>query len=489
MELNDIVRSLENKSILVTGSTGFLAKIFIEKVLRVQPNVKKLFLLIRATDINSAKQRLHDEVIEKELFRVLREKCGGDLNSFILEKVVPLPGDVLYENLGIQNREMMDDMWKTINIIVNVAANTKFDERYDVALDVNTFGSKNVLDFAKKCVKLEMLLHVSTAYVCGEKSGVILENHLKMGEALNVKFGLDIQQEKMHLTEALNELKSLNATEAEKRLAMKELGMKRARLYGWPNTYVFTKAMGEMIMGELRGNLPLVVVRPTVVTCTYKEPFPGWIEGTRHIDILTVGYGKGKLTCFLTDPTLVLDVIPADMVVNAMIVAMVTHANQTSQFIYHVASSLRNPFNPNVLTDYVFNYFSKNPVISKDGKPIKVKRPIILTSMDTFVTHMTVHYILPLKVFEFLNLLCCNYSRQWCTVTNMKISLVMSLAELYAPYIFFKGIFDDHNTERLRIATSTREAATFYFDPTCIDWYDYFTKNHLPGVVKYNLKL
>ncbi|KAF5176601.1 Fatty acyl-coa reductase [Thalictrum thalictroides] len=46
---------------------------------------------------------------------------------------------------------MMEDMWKTINIIVNVAANTKFDERYDVALDVNTFGSKNVLDFAKKC--------------------------------------------------------------------------------------------------------------------------------------------------------------------------------------------------------------------------------------------------------------------------------------------------------------------------------------------------
>ncbi|PIA58957.1 hypothetical protein AQUCO_00400073v1 [Aquilegia coerulea] len=469
MELSDIVRSLENKSILVTGSTGFLAKIFIEKVLRVQPNVKKLFLLIRATDTNSAKQRLHDEVIGKELFRVLREKCGRDLDSFILEKVVPLLGDVIYENFGVQNRVMLDDI-------------------YDIALEVNTFGCKNVLDFAKKCVKLEMLLHVSTAYVCGEKSGLILENPLKMGEALNGKFGLDIQQEKMHLTEALNELNSVKATKEEKRLAMKELGMKRARLYGWPNTYVFTKAMGEMIIGELRGNLPLVVVRPTVVTCTYKEPFPGWIEGTRHIDILAVSYGKGKLTCFLADPTLVLDVIPADMVVNVMIVAMVTHANQKSQFIYHVASSLKNPFNPNVFADYVYNYFSKNPVISKDGKPVRVKRPTILASMDTFVTYTTVHYIFPLKVFQLLNLLCCNYSHQWCTTMNKRISLVMSLVELYAPYIFFKGIFDDHNTERLRIAMSTREAATFYFDPTCIDWDDYFIKNHLPGVVNYNLK-
>ncbi|KAF5192715.1 Uroporphyrinogen decarboxylase [Thalictrum thalictroides] len=65
---------------------------------------------------------------------------------------------------------------------------------------------------------------IRTAYICGEKSGVILEIHLKMGEALKFKFGLDIQQEKMHLTEALNELKSLNATEAEKKTCHEGVG-------------------------------------------------------------------------------------------------------------------------------------------------------------------------------------------------------------------------------------------------------------------------
>ena len=55
----------------------------------------------------------------------------------------------------------------------------------------------------------------------------------------------------------------------------------RAKLYGWSNTYTYTKAMGEMLLGQFNQNLPLVIIRPTMVTSTYKEPFSGWIEGTR----------------------------------------------------------------------------------------------------------------------------------------------------------------------------------------------------------------
>lgn len=59
--------------------------------------------------------------------------------------------------------------------------------------------------------------------------------------------------------------------------------MIRATMYGWPNTYVFTKAMGEMIVGTTKGNMNVVIVRPTIITSTYREPFPGWIEGLRYI--------------------------------------------------------------------------------------------------------------------------------------------------------------------------------------------------------------
>lgn len=54
-------------------------------------------------------------------------------------------------------------------------------------------------------------------------------------------------------------------------------------MYGWPNTYVFTKAMGEMLVGDLKENLSVVIIRPTIVTSTLKEPFPGWVEGIRYM--------------------------------------------------------------------------------------------------------------------------------------------------------------------------------------------------------------
>nr|XP_034924688.1 probable leucine-rich repeat receptor-like protein kinase At2g33170 [Populus alba] len=50
----------KQQSILVIGATGFLAKIFVEKILRVRPKVKKLYLLLRAVDTKSAEERLYD---------------------------------------------------------------------------------------------------------------------------------------------------------------------------------------------------------------------------------------------------------------------------------------------------------------------------------------------------------------------------------------------------------------------------------------------
>ncbi|KAF5786685.1 putative alcohol-forming fatty acyl-CoA reductase [Helianthus annuus] len=62
MEVNNIMQFLEDRTILVTGGTGFLAKVMVEKILRVQPNVRKLYLLIRACDLEEAIKRFQMEV-------------------------------------------------------------------------------------------------------------------------------------------------------------------------------------------------------------------------------------------------------------------------------------------------------------------------------------------------------------------------------------------------------------------------------------------
>ncbi|GAV74086.1 Sterile domain-containing protein/NAD_binding_4 domain-containing protein [Cephalotus follicularis] len=491
MELGSILQFLENKTILITGATGFLAKIFMEKVLRVQPNVKKLYLLLRASDAKFATQRLHNEIIgNKDLFRVLKEKCGAKFNSFISEKTTLIAGDITLEDLGLKDSDLGEEMWNEIDVIINLAATTNFDERYDVALGLNTLGAKHVLCFAKKCTKLKVLVQVSTAYVSGERSGLILETPYSLDDTLNGATGLDIEAEKKVVEQELNQLRAEGAKEDAITLAMKDLGVKRAKIYGWPNTYVFTKAMGEMVLGHLKENFSVVIIRPAIITSTFKEPFSGWVEGLRTIDSIAAAYGKGKLTCFVGDINSTVDVIPADMVVNAIIVAMVAHAKHPSRAIYHVGSSARNPMTYNDLQDCGLHYFTMKPWINKEGKPVKVGKVKMLNSMASFHRYMAIRYLVVLKGLELANTAFCQFFQGTYSDLNRKISHVMRLVDLYKPYLFFKGVFDDTNTEKLRIAASESGSETdmFNFDPMSIDWEDYLTNIHIPGIVKYALK-
>ncbi|KAK9126432.1 hypothetical protein Scep_015278 [Stephania cephalantha] len=267
---------------------SFLICFFVEKVLRTQPNVKRLFLLLRAADTSLAEQRMQTEVLGKDVFKVLREKYGlrSAFEYFISDKLTAVAGDISLKDLGLKDSHIKEQL-------------------YDIALGTNTMGAKHVLDFGKKCLKLEMLLHVSTAYVCGEKSGIILEEPFKVEETLNGTSGLNIEEELKLMNKKLNELQA----QGLEKTAMEELGLKRARMFGWPNTYVFTKAMGEMVIGKFRENLPIVILRPTIITSTFKEPFPGWIESFRTIDSFCGVYGNGKMTFFLGNPDSILDVV------------------------------------------------------------------------------------------------------------------------------------------------------------------------------------
>ncbi|VAH55506.1 unnamed protein product [Triticum turgidum subsp. durum] len=161
MDADSVAGYFRSKSILITGSTGFLGKVLVEKILRVQPDVKKLFLLIRAPDVESAKVRIQTEVTGREIFRVLKENHGAGFDNFIEEKICPLVGNIMKENFGLDNSQLKE-FSKDIDIIISGATTTNFFERYDVAFNTNVLGAKHVCAFAKKCPKLKMLLHVST---------------------------------------------------------------------------------------------------------------------------------------------------------------------------------------------------------------------------------------------------------------------------------------------------------------------------------------
>lgn len=63
------------------------------------------------------------------MFKVLREKWGSDFDSFVSEKIIAVAGDASYENLGLA-ADQIEEMYENIDIVINVAAATKFKERY-----------------------------------------------------------------------------------------------------------------------------------------------------------------------------------------------------------------------------------------------------------------------------------------------------------------------------------------------------------------------
>ncbi|PQQ16385.1 fatty acyl-CoA reductase 3-like [Prunus yedoensis var. nudiflora] len=325
-------------------------------------------------------------------------------------------------------------------------------------------------------------------YVCGEGAGLILEDSSCMDDMIKgiTKFDFKVQEKNL-VEEKLNQLKAEDATEEVVTTTMKDFGIERAKLYEWPNTYVFTKAMGEILLRHSKDNLHHVIIRPTVITSTYKEPFPGWVQGFRTIDSVIGGYCKGEVKCLPGDPMSVLDMIPVDMVVHSIIVAVVANANKSSSTIYHVGSSLRNPVTFYDIQSFIFRYFTEKPWIGKDGKHAKVGKLKLFKTMATFRMYMKIRFLLPSEGLKFVNKAFGGYFQDLYVNYNQKLKLMMRLIELYEPYMLFKGIFDDNNAEKLRRITREKfvDVEAFNFDARCIDWEDYIMHTHIPGLQKH----
>ena len=60
---------------------------------------------------------------------VVKEKHSGNLNSLISEKGTPVAGDIACENLGVKDSNLLEELWREVDIVVNLAAMTNFDER------------------------------------------------------------------------------------------------------------------------------------------------------------------------------------------------------------------------------------------------------------------------------------------------------------------------------------------------------------------------
>ncbi|KAK4436636.1 Poly(ADP-ribose) glycohydrolase 1 [Sesamum alatum] len=379
-----IIEFFQGKNIFITGATGLVGKAFIEKLLR-STSVGKIYLLIKAEDKEAAVDRLKKEVVDSELFKSLREKHGNYYEAFVKEKLIPVVGNICDPNLGMDSNSTTAII-KDVDVIIESAASTSLNDRYDNLLDINVNAPQRLMRFAKTCKNLKLFVHISTAYVNGRKAGLILEKPLIMGEngrnddnkddideIMSCSFPrLDLADE---ISLAMKSCQVASQDDYDVTKNLKRLGQERANLFGWYNAYHLTKAMGEMVLNEIRQDIPVLIIRPTVIESSYKQPFPGWIQGNRMFDPVIISYGKGQLPAYLADPQVHMDIIPVDMVVNSTIAAIAKHATsrRPQLNVYHVASGVVNPLRFCDFFEILHEYFNSTPLTFNIKNISKIK--------------------------------------------------------------------------------------------------------------------
>ncbi|XVF55952.1 hypothetical protein PTKIN_Ptkin06aG0077000 [Pterospermum kingtungense] len=229
-----IEKFLQGKVLFITGATGFLAKVLVEKILRTSPDVSKMYLVMRAKNKEDAYRRLKTELLDAELFKCVKEKYGKYYEAFMMNKLVPVVGNVSQYDLGME--DSANEMKKNVQIIVNSAAYTSFYPRYDDTLDINAMGPYHLMDFAKKCIKLELFVHISSvieffvpAYVNIPRTGIIMEQKLCLPNSMGKENLVSESSSTVILENERKLVSNCKKTCADNVIAekLKELGLQR----------------------------------------------------------------------------------------------------------------------------------------------------------------------------------------------------------------------------------------------------------------------
>lgn len=480
---------LAGQQILVTGATGFLAKVFVEKLLRSVDTVGGIHLLVRSRPGGATpQQRVWKDLLRSRAFDRLRASLGDGFDDLCREKIHVVGGDLAQKRLGLDACEY-DELAERISLIINSAATVTFDEQINLAIQLNSLGPGRLLQLARDSGDVPFL-HVSTCYVCGVRHGEVVEDFSAPETAREKlprvapdgRFDLDrLIQDGME--ESLRIKQESGVGTERTRRALIDAGMNMARRYGWNDTYTFTKWIGEQLLVRDHGDVPVAILRPAIIEGSYDEPAPGWIDGLRMADPIIVAYGKGKLNEFPALGDVPLDLIPVDFVANAMFATLPTGDDDTTLTpVYHCASSGRNPMVVREVVSHFEEAFRKCPMTGDDGQPIRVKN-LHFVDHDRFVLLWRRRLRRLLRAKKFLEFMGWKGRRhRRLSVAQRQIDQVLYFAKIYSPYTHLDCRFVDDSLRAVHDAMSIEDRALFPFDVERIDWRDYVVHRHIPGL-------
>lgn len=128
-------------------------------------------------------------------------------------------------------------------------------------------------------------------------------------------------------------------------LSREQAAEQESKIIGnFPNTYTFTKNLAEKNLERKRGNVKVVIVRPAVVASSKSSPVPGWTDALTAAASPTLLWALGLYGHLPSDGEHPVDVIPADIVINSCLLAIVASALEQTPFkVYNCGSTAINP--------------------------------------------------------------------------------------------------------------------------------------------------
>jgi long-chain acyl-CoA synthetase len=531
----------KGKKIFFIGGTGFVGKVTLSMLLHNFPDIGKVYATVRARDANESKIRFWTSIVTSPTFDPLREKYGDGFEDFIRSKVVPVNGDVGNEFLGLDEKEAKKIMRDT-DVIINGAGNVTFNPPLESALRTNINGSHNIIKLARM-MKKPRVVHVSTCFVAGKKSGPIWENEPVVGyfprkdELVGTKFDVykEIEdcarlseQARQEADDAVqvakfreqarkrfmeegrdpddeSELKSAIFRERKMwiRERTTELGAERAEYWGWTNIYTYSKSLAEQIIAS-QDDIVKTLVRPSIVESSQAYPFPGWNEGFTTTAPLILIALRGQ-PIIPVNEKLILDIIPVDMVAGAILAAaMNVLVDPKPPLVFQASSGDSNPNDMKRIVGLVGLYKRQHFEEKETGSKIVNKLAGMVEAIP--VSQRTYD----LTSAPMLNKLAkgADDLMDWASprwgggrigniVADLKKSTegfkestqaTMDAFAMFKPFMIDNAyLYRSDNVRALMSLIREKEKALLPWYPEKLDWYDYWLNVHFPGMRKWVL--
>ncbi|XP_063709198.1 fatty acyl-CoA reductase wat-like [Culicoides brevitarsis] len=452
-----IVDFYKNKSILLTGFTGFVGQIITEKLLRCC-DPKAIYVLVRNKKGKSWQDRLQETFqdpvrIYNNFF--LFDRIRNEKPDFT-KRVVGLVGDCGKVNLDF-NPDDLKTILDNVNVVIHAAAIVKFDDTLANALRVNVQATKCLLDISRDMRNLQAFVYVSTAYSnCNQKDAIDEKFYTPRVSARNILQMMDFMDENLlnNITPAIIE--------------------------GFPNTYTFSKHIAEDLVRSYEGQLPIVVFRPAIVMPSFKDPVSGWVNNYYGPVGLMYGIAMGCVHVFRGSCKCTAEMVPVDMVVSCILATawdMARNSYKSIPVLNYV------PSRQNLLT---WGRFLKISFSAAENFP--VSRAIWYVSFQPTesrfkydVMHFFYHTIPGHFVDFFLKFSGTRFRLSKVFTMMKKLSFALE------HFVFNDWNFDDKNVTELWKKMSPADQKKFFFDMKQLNWTNY-TNESLRGMRLYIAK-